>query len=454
MNKLDFYVFHLMPYPFIPPGEEIESTWITLSNRYYDPKVGHRLYNEYLSQLVYAEELGYDGVCVNEHHQNAYGTMPSPDLMAAWIVARTERIPIGVIGNALPLHANPIRVAEEIAMLDVISGGRIISGFVRGTGMEYFSYAADPTSSQERFWEAHDLIVKAWTTEGPFHWQGKHFNLPYVNPWPRPLQQPHPPVWLPGTGSFETIERAAKHRYPFMMVFAPQWFTKASYDMYRRAAEKNGYEASPKQLAAAIPTYVAETDEQAHREAKPHVMWLFQNGLKIPAYHWFPPGYTSKKSFANMLAAKVKHNIKDHFDLTYEELLEERYIIVGGPETVIERLTEFTDDLGAGIVLGAGGPIGSMPDWMVRKNMQLMAEEVIPHFREPDGKPTWARQEPLGAPTVTEYAATVASPERQPVARLDGGGLVDTRIAHIPERAGPASNGDAAAAARPAGERS
>ena len=184
-----------------------------------------------------------------------------------------------------------------------------------------------------------------------------------MNPWPRPLQQPHPPVWLPGSGSFETIKKAAERRYPFMMVFAPQWFTKANYDMYRRAAEEAGYEASPKQLAAAIPTYVAETEEQAHREAKPHIMWLFQNGLKIPPYHWFPPGYTSKKSFAGMLGAKIKHNMKDHWELTYEELLEERYIIVGSPETVIERLTEFTDDLGAGIVLGAGGHMGSMPHW-------------------------------------------------------------------------------------------
>ena len=126
------------------------------------------------------------------------------------------------------------------------------------------------------------------------------------------------------------------------------------------------------------------------------MMWLFQNGLKIPPYHWFPPGYTSKKSFAGMLGAKVKHNMKDHFDLTYEELLEERYIIVGSPETVIERLTEFTDDLGAGIVLGAGGHMGSMPHWLVMKNTYLMAETVIPHFREPDGKPSWMRADPLG----------------------------------------------------------
>src|ERR671922_1696709 len=153
---MQFFAFHLMPWDRLPAdfATKYESAWTWLPNSIYDPKHGHTLYNRYLDELCLADELGFDGVCVNEHHQNAYGTMPSPNLMAAYIAARTERIPIGVIGNALPLHANPIRVAEEIAMLDVMSGGRIISGFVRGTGMEYHSYAANPSYSQERFWEA------------------------------------------------------------------------------------------------------------------------------------------------------------------------------------------------------------------------------------------------------------------------------------------------------------
>ena len=426
MNKLDFYLFHLMPYPYIPPGEEIESTWVTLSNSHYDPEVGHRLYNDYLEELIAAEKLGYDGVCVNEHHQNAYGTMPSPDLMAAYIAAKTERIPIGIIGNALPLQGNPLRVAEEIAMLDVISGGRIISGFVRGTGMEYYSYGANPSYSQERFWEAHDLIIKAWTEPGPFHWQGKHFNLPFVNPWPRPLQQPHPPIWLPGSGSFETIKKAAKLRYPFMMVFAPQWFTKASYDPYRQAAEENGYEASSKQLAAAIPSYVAETEEQAHREAKPHLMWLFQNGLKIPPYHWFPPGYVSKKSFANMLGAKVKHNMKDHWELSYEELLEERYIdgrLARDRDRAAHRVHRRPR---RGHRARGRRPHRVDAALAGDQEHQLMAEEVIPHFREPDGKPTWAREDRHGrerrAPSMRRPSDGRSGADRA----LNGDGFVET----------------------------
>jgi alkanesulfonate monooxygenase SsuD/methylene tetrahydromethanopterin reductase-like flavin-dependent oxidoreductase (luciferase family) len=394
-QSLQFFHFGLMPYPNIPPPEQIESTWVNLSNSNYDPVVGHRLYNEYLDQAVLAEKLGYDGTCVNEHHQNAYGTMPDPNVMASHIVARTSKIRVGIIGNALPLHENPLRVAESVAMLDVISGGRIISGFVRGTGMEYHSMRVNPATSRERFWEAHDLIIKAWTTDGPFDWQGKHFDIPYVNPWPRPFQQPHPPIWLPGQGSFETIKEAAKRRYPFMMVFAPLSFTKVNYDMYRKAAADEGYEPAPEQLAFCVPTYVAETEAKAHEEAREHMMWLFHRGLKIPDYHWVPPGYMSGQSLRGMIMGKRKFGIKDHTDLSYQDLLDDQYIIVGTPQQVAEKLAYYTDELGAGIHVASSAQIGDMPNWKVVKNMTLFAEEVMPLFRPPGNQPAWARGVPV-----------------------------------------------------------
>jgi len=394
-RSLQFFHFGLMPYPYIPDGAEIESTWVTLSNKYYDPKIGHRLYNEYLDQAVLAEKLGYDGTCVNEHHQNAYGTMPDPNVMASHIVARTKDIRVGIIGNALPLHGNPLRVAESVAMLDVISGGRIISGFVRGTGMEYHSMRSNPATSRERFWEAHDLIIKAWTEDGPFDWQSKHFDIPYVNTWPKPYQKPHPPIWLPGQGSFETIREAAKRRYPFMMVFAPLGFTKLNYDMYRRAAEEFGYEPAPEQLAFCVGTYVAETDEKAHQEAKDHIMWLFHTGLKTPEQYFFPPGYTSGASLRGMLRGRDKFNIKPFWELTYEELIAQQYVIVGSPATVAEKLAIYTDELGAGIHVAGGMQVGTMPNWKVVKNMTLFAEEVMPHFRPPGNLPAWKRGVPV-----------------------------------------------------------
>ncbi len=408
-RRLQFYHFALMPYPYVPAGDQVEASWVTLSNSYYDPRKGHELYTRYINEAVLAEGLGYDGTCVNEHHQTAYGTMPDPNVMASQIVARTKKIIIGIIGNALPLHENPLRVAESVAMLDVISGGRIISGFVRGTGMEYHSLRANPSYSQDRFWEAHDLIVAAWTRRGPFAWNGRFFDIPYVNPWPKPFQSPHPPIWLPGTGSLETIDKAAKHRYPFMMVFAPLWFTKSACDMYRRiAGEKYGYEVKKEQLGFCVPTYVAESDEKAHAEAKEHFMWLFRTGLKIPTYQNFPPGYVSPQSYGNMLKARVRHKMKRLWQLSYEELLEEQYIIVGSAATVVEKLSRYTDEIGAGLHVASSMQVGDMPHWKVVKNMTLFASEVMPHFRDKGIGPIWQEGEPI--PGSSQFAENQPRP--------------------------------------------
>jgi alkanesulfonate monooxygenase SsuD/methylene tetrahydromethanopterin reductase-like flavin-dependent oxidoreductase (luciferase family) len=247
---IEFYYFHLMPWPHLPDDfdRRHRSAWVTLSNSIYDPRQGHVFYNEYLDEMELAEQLGYDGLGVNEHHQTAYGTMPSPNLMAAALVRRTKKAKIAILGNALPMRDHPLRVAEEIAMLDVMSGGRIISGFVRGIGCEYLSFGINPTDSRERFYEAHDLIVRAWTEDGPFAFEGKHYQVRYANIWPRPLQQPHPPIWLPSQGSTETIQWAAQRRYPFVSVFTSAAQTKRLVDEYKAAAEIAGYTAPPSQI--------------------------------------------------------------------------------------------------------------------------------------------------------------------------------------------------------------
>ena len=158
--------------------------------------------------------------------------MPSPNIMAACLARRTKQAKLVVLGNVLPLYDHPQRVAEEIAMLDVITKGRVVSGMVVGTGMEYFSYRINPTYARERFHEAHDLIIKAWTTEGPFSWDGTHYRFRYINVWPRPYQKPHPPIWIPGSGSSETMEWVAKQKYTYMVL--P---TLAPFELRRQAAE-------------------------------------------------------------------------------------------------------------------------------------------------------------------------------------------------------------------------
>jgi len=162
--------FHLMPYADLDLSvkDSYRTVWVVLPNSYYDPKKGHALYNRYLDELELCAELGFDGVCVNEHHQNAYGLMPSPVVMASALARRTRDCRIAILGNAFCLRAHPLTLAEEHAMLDVITGGRLISGFVRGVGSEYFSFGTNPVHSLERHQEAHDLVVRAWTEPGPF----------------------------------------------------------------------------------------------------------------------------------------------------------------------------------------------------------------------------------------------------------------------------------------------
>ncbi|MGH9294188.1 MAG: LLM class flavin-dependent oxidoreductase, partial [Acidimicrobiales bacterium] len=175
-----FFSFHLMPYPGLPPDYD-GPAWVTCPNSLFDPALGTGIYNRYLDELILAEELGFDGVCVNEHHQNAYGLMPSPNLMAAILARQTSRVRIAVVGNALPLYDPPTRVAEEFAMIDCISGGRLIAGMVVGGGPEYYSFSINPAEARSRFSEAHDLILRAWTEPGPFEFTGKHYRIRYVN---------------------------------------------------------------------------------------------------------------------------------------------------------------------------------------------------------------------------------------------------------------------------------
>ena len=200
--------FHLMPYADLDLSvkDKYRTVWIVLPNTYYDPQKGHALYNRYLDELELCAELGFDGICVNEHHQNAYGLMPSPGGDGVGAGAAHPRLPHRHPRQwLLPARASA-DLAEEHAMLDVITGGRLITGFVRGVGSEYFSFGTNPVYSLERHQEAHDLVVRAWTEPGPFAFEGKHYHFEYVNVWPRPFQKPHPPIWCP---SMERCTRPA-----------------------------------------------------------------------------------------------------------------------------------------------------------------------------------------------------------------------------------------------------
>src|SRR5262245_20110333 len=169
-GAMKVFMFHLMPYAYLDMNytDKYHAAWVVLPNSYFDPKKGHELYNRYLDELELAAELGFDGISVNEHHQNAYGLMPSPVVMAAALARRTKNAKIAILGNAFCLREHPLTLAEEHAMLDCITGGRLITGMVRGIGAEYYSLGSNPAFSHARFQEAHDLVVQSWTRPGPF----------------------------------------------------------------------------------------------------------------------------------------------------------------------------------------------------------------------------------------------------------------------------------------------
>ncbi|HVA24900.1 MAG TPA: LLM class flavin-dependent oxidoreductase [Chloroflexota bacterium] len=370
-----------MPWPHLPPDfcDKHPSAWVTLSNREYDPQPGQELYNRYLDELEYAEQVGFDGICVNEHHQTAYGLMPAPNILAAALARRTSRAKIAILGNAIPLRDHPLRVAEEVAILDVLTGGRIISGFVRGIGAEYYSFDLDPTVSRERFVEAHDLIVRAWTEPGPFQHQGKHYRVRYVNPWPRPLQKPHPPIWLPSTGSVETLEMAARYGYPFVRVYERAATVKALFDEVRAVYRAFGKECPPENLGWSMPVYVSDTDGNAEREASEHVLYLFRQLSHRPFQFIVPPGYSSAASLSRALQRAATR--RSSAAMSYQDLLETGFITFGSPDTVRRRLLDYQRDMGFGKLV----PLmhfGSLPHDLTVRSMRLFAEEVMPALRE------------------------------------------------------------------------
>jgi alkanesulfonate monooxygenase SsuD/methylene tetrahydromethanopterin reductase-like flavin-dependent oxidoreductase (luciferase family) len=374
-------LFHLMSYADLDfeATKDHETVWVNLPNKYFDPVKGHQLYNRYLDELEYGEVLGFDGVAVNEHHQTAYGLMPSPVVMASALARRTKKVKIAILGSALPLREHPITVAEEHAMIDVITGGRLISGFVRGIGAEYHTFGINPTISHDRFHEAHDLIVQAWTRPGPFSFTGRHYNLEYVNLWPRPFQNPHPPIWVPSQGSKETIDWAAlpDHRYTYLQTFSPAAVVEKYLQAYRDTAQGYGYEAADSQLGWAVPVYVSDTDEQARKEAKVHFE-LFRNRLlKMPIEMLLPPGYTSRDSLKNLMKAKASLSQ----DLNIDKAIEMGMFVCGTADTVRQMLEDHWSKMHFDNLLTMMH-FGSLPQDLTKRSMEMFSKDVLPHIQK------------------------------------------------------------------------
>jgi alkanesulfonate monooxygenase SsuD/methylene tetrahydromethanopterin reductase-like flavin-dependent oxidoreductase (luciferase family) len=375
-----------MPYRWLPDDfrEKYRSVWVDIPAKLWDSQRGHHLYNEYLDELEFAEKMGMDGICVNEHHANAYGLMPSPNIMAAALARRTSRANLVVLGNSLALYNPPLRVAEEFAMLDVISGGRLVAGFPVGSSMDTnFAYGAVPATLRERYHEAHDLIVKAWTAEDPFAFNGRYTKIRYVNPWPRPLQKPHPPIWVPGGGSIETWDWVLEHDYMYcyLSYFGYAHGKRVMDGFWEKVAQK-GVEPNPYRAGFLQLIAVSETDAQAERDYAKHVDYFFNRCLHVYSGFSDAPGYRTEAT----IRAGMQTQVGDAADafrygLGWKDFVDRGYVIAGSPATVRERLTEVVKGLRIGQLMVLQ-MIGSMPKELVMKNTELFAREVAPEVRK------------------------------------------------------------------------
>jgi len=306
--------------------------------------------------------------------------MPAPNLIASALIQRTKRVQIAILGRALPLVNNPIYIAEEFAMLDNLSKGRIIAGFVRGIGSEYHASGTNPYFSHQRFHEAHDLIIRAWTEPGPFAFDGDHFDLRYVNLWPRPYQTPHPPVWIPSQGSSETVAWASHpdRKYPFLVTFSSADLVARYHNTYRDKAHEYGYEAASGQLGWACPIYVADTDERARAEGGYAVETLFNDFLRQTFEMLMPPGYTSMASMKNFIANR---RALGGARATAAGLIDSGTALIGSPKTVLAGIEKMRERTGFGILV-ALLQFGVLNDELTRRNMEMFAAEVMPKLRD------------------------------------------------------------------------
>ena len=392
MRPVQLFCWHFMAYPYLPPDfdEKYESGWVTVPNTLWDRDKTQGLFQEYIDQLAYGEELGFDGLVLNEHHQNIYGLMPSPNIIAAALTQRTSRGRIVVLGNLLPLHGNPLRVAEEYAMLDNMSDGRIVAGLAPGGGQEVFNYNVPGAAQKEQFWEAVDLIHQAWTRPGPFTFEGRHYPLRYVNPWPLPTQKPHPPIWIPGSRSAETLVQIARRDYSYFLSSRSRGSEIGNVrQQFAKVLEAHGSRYEPSRMGVLMSVYVAETDAQAEEEAREGTWYFLKYCLKGHLRSEKGRPMTFGPGIPNMTAEEYRRYLEatepgrsmlgDAAD--WADLKRSQSIVVGSPETVTRQILELVGQAQVGTLL-IQFHLGNMRGDLARKSTRLFAADVAPRLRE------------------------------------------------------------------------
>lgn len=374
------WYFTEMPYPYLPPFETIPSIRVNLPSKHFDPKIGADLYNRYLDEYMIADEAGLD-LMVNEHHQTATCIDTCAPLSMAILARQTQNARLCILGNPIANRGDPIRIAEEMAMVDCISRGRVEAGFVRGVPYEIFAANTIPSQTLERLWEGVDLVIKAWTTtDGPFNFEGKFTHKRAINLWPRPYQTPHPPVWVTGSSDVGSVRRAAAAGFVFATFLQPYAKVRTLFDAYREAYRDNGQPGGGG-LAFMPLMYVADNEREAEAGAQ-ELAWYLK--AKTEPQFRNPPGYVpveynvaAMKSADDTRASRTDGMRK----MTLEDQREQGVVMYGTPDQVVAQIEREYERIGGFDHLLMMMQAGFLDHERTVKNIRLFAREVYPRIK-------------------------------------------------------------------------
>lgn len=328
-------------------------------------------YRDTLDQATYAEALGFESAWPVEQHFNAeLSILPSPLLMLAALAERTRTLRLGIAIVLLPL-SHPIRVAEEIATLDILSNGRVEFGIGRGSIPSHFTgFGVAPEESRERFLEALEVILRAWTTER-FSFQGRFFKVDNLSVVPKPVQQPYPPIRV-ASNSVETFTLMGRLGYPIFVASQVNPFFKIReyLPLYRQARQEAGHpDRGGEDVTMLMPLYVGDSEAQIRQELEPSIRRFLQTVASLYSSH--QTGWEA--------SGRIKEVLERVRRMTYEQVCEVMAVF-DTPEACVERLKRFEEEFGMGRVICWFNPGGMVPHDRVMRSMELFAAKVMPHF--------------------------------------------------------------------------
>ena len=373
---MDFYYFTEMPYPHLPPHDDLSSMRVTIPNKLFDPKIGHQLYNRYLDEYCYADEMGLN-MMVNEHRSTVVCMDVAAPLSMAILARQTKKGRILVLGNSLANRDDPVRVAEEMAMVDCISAGRVECGMVRGVTYEIFAANTNPTMTNERLWEGIDLVIKTWTNhEGNFNYEGRFWHRRNINIWPRPYQQPRPRIWVTGSNDFENLKLIAENGHVFATFLQPHAKVKQLFDHYRANYRSNGI---PGGLAFMPLVYVADSDEEAMKGAD-EIAWYLRTKAEPQLRN--VPGYVGLEYNVQALKGAYTGRTDVIRQQGLEYLRENHILIAGTPDSVERQIRQLYEKTGGFDHLLMMMQCGFLSHEKTMKNIRMFAQEVKPRLAD------------------------------------------------------------------------